>query len=84
MDYYCLYSSFGLPCWPSGKEYTGQCRRCRFNPRVGKISCSRAVQPTPVFLPGKWTWQPTPVFLPMGRGAWQVTVHAVAKELDRT
>ena len=30
-----------------------RCRRCRFNPRVGKISWKRKRQPTPVFLPGK-------------------------------
>ena len=37
----------------------------------GKISCMKAVQPTPVFLP-------------MGKGAWRATVHGVSKELDRT
>ena len=30
-----------------------QCRRCGFNPWVGKISWRRKWQPTPVFLPGK-------------------------------
>ena len=37
------------PRWYSGKEFMCQCRRCRFNPWVGR----RAWQPTPVFLPGK-------------------------------
>ena len=42
--------------WYSGKESTCQCRRhkrCRFNPRVGKIPWCRKWQPTPAFLPGK-------------------------------
>ena len=30
--------SEGLPRWLSGKEPTCQCRKCRFNPWVGKIS----------------------------------------------
>ena len=45
----------GLPRWCSGKESTCQCRRCRFNPWVGKIPWSRKWQPTPtLFLPGKF------------------------------
>ena len=42
-----------LPWWLSGKESTCQCRRCGFNPWVGKIPWRRQWQPTPVFLPGK-------------------------------
>ena len=42
-----------LPWWLSGKESACQCRRCRFDPWVGKISWRRKWQPTPVFLPGK-------------------------------
>ena len=40
----------------------------RFNPWVGKI-------------PWRREWLPTPVFLEnsMDRGAWQATVHGVAK-----
>ena len=34
-----------------------QCRRCRFDPWVRKISRSRKWQPTPVFLPGKFHGQ---------------------------
>jgi len=30
-----------------------RCRRCRFDPQVGKIPWERKWQPTPVFLPGK-------------------------------
>ena len=37
----------------SGKESACQCRRCRFNPRIGKIPQRRKWQLTPVFLPGK-------------------------------
>ena len=40
----------------SGKEPAGQCRRCkrcRFNPWVGKIPWRKARQPTPEFLPGE-------------------------------
>ena len=43
----------GLPWWLSGKEFACQCRRCRFDPWVGKIPWSRKWQPSPVFLPGK-------------------------------
>ena len=45
----------GLPWWLlSGKESSCQCRRCGFDPSVGKIPWSRKWQPTPVFLPGKF------------------------------
>ena len=37
----------------SGKEPACQCRRCRFNPWVRKISWKRKWQPTLVFLLGK-------------------------------
>ena len=43
----------GLPRWLSGKEFTCQSRRCRFDPWVGKIPWLRKGKPTPVFLPGK-------------------------------
>jgi len=33
------------------KEATYQCRRCRFNPWVGKLPWRKKWQPTPVFLP---------------------------------
>ena len=60
----------GLPRWCSGKESTCQCRRCKrcgFDPWVGKIPWSRKWQPTPVFLTGKFL------------RAWQATVHGVTK-----
>ena len=50
------YLNFCLPKWHSGKELTRQCRRCKrcgFDPWVGKIPCKRKWQPTPVFLLGK-------------------------------
>ena len=37
--------------------------------------------------PCEYRWQPTPVFLPgklLDRGAWQVTVHGMAKYSDTT
>ena len=43
----------GFLWWLRGKESTCQCRRCRFDPWVGKIPWIRKWQPTPVFLPGK-------------------------------
>ena len=45
-----------LPRWLSGKEshyQCGRCRRCGFDPWVGKIPWRGAWQPTPVFLPGE-------------------------------
>ena len=32
----------------------GRCKRCRFDPWVETIPCSRKWQPTPIFLPGKY------------------------------
>ena len=46
----------GFPGSASGKEPTCQCRRCKrcgFDPWVGKIPWKREWQPTPVFLPGE-------------------------------
>ena len=42
----------GLPRWLGGKQSACQCRRCRFNPWVGKIPWRNKWQPTPVFLSG--------------------------------
>ena len=41
----------------SGKESTCQCRRCRFDPWVGRIPWRREWEPPPVFLPGKFHGQ---------------------------
>ena len=57
----------------SGKESVCQCRRhkrCRFSLWVRNIPWSRKWQSIPIFFPGKNS---------MGRGAWQATVHGVAK-----
>ena len=35
------------------KNLPAKCRRCRFNPWVGKVPWERKWQPTPIFLPGK-------------------------------
>ena len=43
-------SKWGLPWWLSGKESVCQCRRCGFDPWVGKIPWKRKWQPAPVFL----------------------------------
>ena len=42
-----------VPWWLSGKEFVCQCRKCGFDPWVGKIPWRRKWQPMPVFLPGK-------------------------------
>ena len=63
----------GLPRGFSGKESACQCRKCVFDPSVGKI-------------PGRRKWQLTPIFLPensMDRGAWRATVHGVPKSQTR-
>ena len=43
----------GIPWQLSGKESTGQYRRCRFSPWVGKIPWGRKRQPTSVLSLGK-------------------------------
>ena len=47
------YINMGLPRWLSGKESTCQCRKCGFNPWVGKVPWSRKWQPIPGILPRK-------------------------------
>ena len=42
-----------FPRWLNGKESARQCRRCRFDSLVWKVPWRRALQSTPVFLPGK-------------------------------
>ena len=42
-----------FPWWLGGKESTCQCRRCAFDPWVGKILWRKKWHPTPVFLPEK-------------------------------
>ena len=51
LSYFYIYR--GLPWWLSGKISDCQCRRCRFDPWVGKTPWGREWLLTPVFLPGK-------------------------------
>ena len=62
------------PGGTSGKESPCQCKRCRFDPWVGKTPWRRKWQPPLVFLPEN----------PMDRGAWRATVHGGSKESDMT
>ena len=43
-------SKWGLPWWLSGKESVCQCRRCGFDPWVGKMHGRRDRLPTPEIL----------------------------------
>ena len=65
---------FSFPKWLSSKEYACQCRRCGFDPWVGKITWRRKRQPLQYSCLGNL----------IERGAWWATVHGVAKELDTT
>ena len=86
--YMCKYSStcniyifyytenWGFPGGASGKELTCQCRRCKrhkLNPWVGNIPWRRPSTPL----------QYSCLENPMARGAWQATVHRVAKSQTR-
>ena len=55
---------YRFPRWCSGKESPCQCRRkckrCGFDPWIGKILWRRAWQPTPIFLPGESHGQKEP------------------------
>ena len=52
------------------KEFACSAGDLGFNPWVGEIPWRRAWQPTLVFLASR---------IPMDRGAWQATVHGIAK-----
>ena len=68
----------GLPKWLSGKESTCQCRRCGFNPWVGKIPSKRGWLPTPVFLSGKSHGQRSLVgYSPWGHKESDTTEHYI-------
>ena len=74
MNYYTSIQGFSGHA--TGKESTFQCRRCkrcRFDPWVGKVPWRRARQLTPVFLPGE----------SHGQRAWTATVHSIAKSQTR-
>ena len=53
-------SVLGLLRWCSGKGFACQCRRCRFDPWVGKIPWRRKWQPTPGFFAWKIPWTEEP------------------------
>ena len=78
----------GIESRLSGKEPAWQCRRHRrhrFNPWVGKTPQRRKGNPSPVF-PGGGNGNPlqcSSLDKPMDRGAWQPTVHGVAKSRTR-
>ena len=63
------YLNHKLPRWLSGKESACQRRRCEFDPWVRKIPWRRKGNPL----------QYSCLENPMDRGAWQATVHGVAK-----
>ena len=60
-----------LPRWLSGKESTCQCRRCRFDPWVGKMPLKEMAKPLEYSCPEN----------SMDRGAWRATVHGATKSL---
>ena len=69
---YLLTFHSGLPRWSSGKESACQCKRCGrcgFNHWVRKIPWRRNGNPLQYSCPEN----------SVDRGAWQVTVHGVAK-----
>ena len=49
-----------LPWWLSGKESTCQCRRCEFNPWVGKIPWRREMAPHSSSLAWEIPWTEEP------------------------
>ena len=69
----------------AGKEPACQsrrCKRCRFNPCVGKIPWRRAWQPTPVFLPGKSHRQRNLVgYSPWGQTRLSMHTHRLLDQL---
>ena len=72
-----------LPRWFSGKESTCQCRRCGFDPWVGKIAWRRKWQLTPVFLPAKSHGQRSlVVYSPKGRKESDTTEHTHKTQAD--
>ena len=52
-----VYKEMGFQGGTSGKEPTCQCRRCGFDPWIGKIPWRMKWQPTPVFLPREFHGQ---------------------------
>ena len=67
-DFNGLYIIYGLPWWSRSKEHACQCKDMDSIPGSGR-------------LPGEGNGNPQNA---MNRGAWQATVHGVAKESDMT
>ena len=69
----------GFPGGATGQESTYQsrkCKRCEFDPHVGKIPWSRKRHPTPVFLRGKLHGQRSLVgYHPWGHKELDMTEH---------
>ena len=70
--YWESYELLGLPWQLSDKQFTSQCRRFGFDPRVRKISWRRKYP------------QYSCLRHPMDRGAWWAPVHGATKELNMT
>ena len=64
----------GLPLWLSGKEFTCNAGDTGSTPELGRYPEEENGNPLQYSCLGN----------PMDRGAWQTTVHGVAKELDTT
>ena len=65
-----------LPQWLSSKDSACQCRKCKFDPWVGKMPWRRAWQPTPVFLPGESHGLRSPTgYSPQGVKELDITEH---------
>ena len=65
---HCYIIHWGFPGDSEVKDSTCQCRRCRFNPWVGKIPWRRKWQPTLVFLLGEFHgWRSLVGYSPRGR-----------------
>ena len=70
--FFSVSGRIGLRCWLSGKESAYQCRRHRFDPRVGKIPGEGNDNPLLYSCLGN----------PTVRGVWQATVHGITKKSD--
>ena len=71
---YTALNEYRASMWLSSKESTCQCRRCGFDPWVGKIPWRREWHPPPVSLLGK----------SHGQRSLLGTVHGVTEESDTT
>ena len=76
---------WGFPAGAGGKEPTCQCRRCKrcwFDPWVGKIPWRKKWQPTPIFLLGESHGQRSLTgYSPQDRRDWDTTLGLVCLDL---